>query len=187
MPRLIAIGFIMLAAALPAVVRAASPDGAGTKTIVSKPMGLQFEVPADWKPNEVEFPALDKKTSKSWRLGFEQLDNEDGQPVFTLIRYDQKLSPDEAAKRVDAEIKSQRDSHKATDAKTLQDRKLTVAGSSGRIIEGQATIGDKSFCAMVVAWTLDGYEYRLIFNGRKDGYDKLKPIVDRMLATMKPA
>ena len=51
--------------------------------------------------------------------------------------------------------------------------------------EGEVTFDGKTSRVMHGLFAIDGYEYRLHFDGRKEKYEQYKPVVERMLATMK--
>ena len=51
--------------------------------------------------------------------------------------------------------------------------------------EGEVTFDGKTSRVMHGFFAIDGYEYRLHFDGCKEKYEQYKPVVERMLVTMK--
>jgi hypothetical protein len=153
------------------------------QTVTSKLLHVKFAAPAQWKPEEVELPALDKKTPPSTKLMFSEFDDTDKAALF-LVRYERKLSDEEAAKKIAKIIQEMRDTFKVTGAKTSQDREIKVANQNGHLIEGEIEVNGQRRCVMIVSFALDGFEYGLRFEGIKENFEKNRPAVERILATL---
>ena len=185
MQQLNTLAVVVVAALVVATCSRAHAAGDREKTITSQPLGVKFAVPAKWEPNEVELPALNDKMPPTKSISLDPGNGDDeSSTAIAIKRWDRKLSADESKERVAAAIEEMRRSFKLTEAKTLRDEEIKIAGTTGRVIEGEVTMNGKSFGNTVVSFVLDGYEYRLFFNGKKEHYDRLKPAVERMIATM---
>jgi len=152
------------------------------QTVTSKLLHVKFAAPAQWRPEEIELPALDRKTPPTSKLYFSEFD--DTETALFLVRYERKLSDEEAAKHIATAIQDMRETFKVTNAKTSQDREIKVANQNGHIIEGEFEVGGKRRGVLVASFALDGFEYLLRFEGSKENREKYRPAVDRMLATL---
>ena len=163
--------------------QAATIAPAAEKTVSIPAMRVKFAAPAKWTPEEVELPKIGQ-APPSVSLSFTEV--AETETVVVLVWQDEKLSTEEAAKRIDKAVKEMRESFKAGDFKTLADEEIKVAGQAGRTIEGEGKIGEQAFYNRVVVFALDGYLYRLHVNGKRETCEKYKAAIERMLATIQP-